>query len=107
MTIKKRKAVVSGPAGRDLQNIFDYASQFDVDVAHRLVRKLAAKFIELAHIGIEGSSRSFLPENVRAFPYEKHCFYFTVDNGTLTLLRVLHGSQNTDDIVFVPPDEAS
>ena len=31
--------------------------------------------------GVEGCARSFLPSHVRAFPFEKHCFYFTVDNG--------------------------
>ena len=105
MTLKRRKAVVSRPAGRDLQNIHDYARQFDEEAARHLVRKLIDKFIDLAHKGVEGSSRSFLPATVRAFPYEKHCFYFTVDDSTLTLLRVLHGSQNAADFAFEPIDD--
>lgn len=102
MTLRQRRALISGPAKRDLQNIYDFASQFDEDVARRLIEKLATKFFELAEKGIAGSSRAFLPPEMRAFPFEKHCFYFTVDDDKLTLLRVLHGAQSIDDLHFDP-----
>lgn len=100
MTLKRRKLVVSRPAGRDLQNIHDFASQFDATTAERLVRKPVFKIADLAHKGVTGSTRKFLPEGVRAFPFEKHCFYFTVSNDKLTLLRVLHSAQDTTEIEF-------
>ena len=105
MTLISRKVVVSGPAGRDLQNLYEFARQFDEQTAHRLVKKLVDEIIDLARKGVEGSSRSFLPAHVRAFPFEKHCFYFTVDDEKLTLLRVLHGSQSTSDIAFDPQQD--
>ena len=70
-----------------------------------MVADLLTKFYELASKGVEGSRRGFLPEELRAFPYKSHCFYFVVDNGTLTLVRVLSQRENVDDIEFLPESD--
>jgi toxin ParE1/3/4 len=44
--------------------------------------------------GLTGVSRDFIP-GLRAFSYRDRCIYFLVDNSTMTVLRILHGRQDT------------
>ena len=87
-----------------MRNLSKYVRQFDEAAAKRLIEDLVQKMHHIAHIGVTGSTRPFLPSGVRAFPYRSWCFYFTVDDETLFVVRVLGGDQDTSDVVFLPND---
>lgn len=103
--MKDRHPELTTSARQDLRNLYEYVAQFDQVAADRLVEELIQKIHHIAQIGLTGSSRPFLPTRVRAFPYRNWCFYFTVDKGTLTVVRVLQSDQDTTDIVFVSDDD--
>lgn len=84
----------------------DYVGQFDEGAAERLIGDLVRELHHIAKIGVIGSTRPFLPDGVRAFPYRKWCFYFTVDDEKLSVVRVLRGSQDTEGAEFLPDDQS-
>ena len=105
MSTHKRIAIVTQQARADLIAHRKYIEDKDPDAARRLIINLVQKIHDIAAKGLTGSKRLFLPDHIKAFPYKSHCFYFTVNNGTLTLLRVLAQKQDTADIIF-EADEA-
>lgn len=83
-----------------------YIARTDKPTAERCVGELAAKIFDIARKGLTGSTRSFLPPHVKAFPYKGRCFYFTIDDDVLTVLRVLGSAQDETDIAFDDTDDA-
>ncbi len=73
-----------------------------MEAAKSFVQDLTAKIYHLAEIGVTGSSRSWIDPDLRAFPYRDRCFYFTIKEDKLILLRVISGSQNIDQQDFSP-----
>ena len=104
MKLKSRQPELTTTARQDLQNLADYVRRLDEGAAERLVADLVSKMHHIARIGVTGSTRTFLPVGVRAFPYRHWCFYFTVEDETLTVVRVLRGDQDTAAIEFLPHD---
>jgi len=102
--LKSRKVRLTGPARQDLYRHRLTLEAIDADHAEARIFALSAKFFELADKGVTGSTRWYAPDYVRAFPWKKYCFYFRVDNGTLTLLRVLAQRENITEIAFEMPD---
>ena len=93
MTLTRRRPELSTAALEDLRSLADYVGQFDEAAAQRLVE-----------IGVTGSKRSFLPADVRAFPCRRWCFYFTVSDTSLNVLRVLSSDQDATVIAFGSDD---
>ena len=104
MTLRQRQPELSDAALEDLRRLSEYVTQFDETAAERLVNDLVDKLHHIAEIGVTGSTRPFLPADVRAFPYRNWCFYFTVSDTTLNVLRVLSSDQDTRGIVFGSDD---
>ena len=106
MSLASRRVLFADSARNDLRNIRlhleEYDNSYSTDIAARTISDLVSKIYEIAAKGLTGSRRSFAPEHVRAFPYKRHCFYFTIDDETLTLLRVLGQSQDVEEIIFDP-----
>lgn len=98
MTLKRRHPQLSTAAREDLRRLANYARQFDEAAAERLVDDLIEKIHHVAEIGVTGSTRPFLPSDVRALPYRNWCFYFTVSDSALNVLRVLGSDQDTTNI---------
>ena len=91
-------------AENDLYSMRLHLEVHSPETARSTILDLNRKIHDIAAKGLTGSKRRHAPEHVRALPYKKHCFYFTVDNGTLTLLRVLAQRQDVDDIIFENDD---
>lgn len=58
------------------------------------IQNLASEIEKIAFLGITGSSRDWISQGLRAFPYRERCFYFRIDGNSFVLLRVLHGKQD-------------
>ena len=104
MAPKKRTVVRTQSAENDLYGIRLHLEMHSPETARNTILDLNRKIHDIAAKGGSGSKRMHVPAYVRAFPYEKHCFYFTANTGTLTLLRVLAQRQDVDDIIFESDD---
>lgn len=100
MALKKRTVVRAQSAEDDLYQLRLHLEDQSPDTVRSTILDLNRKIHDIAAKGITGSTRPWAPEHVRAFPYKAYCFYFTVDNGTLTLLRVRAHAQSIDDLDF-------
>jgi plasmid stabilization system protein ParE len=85
---------VSQKALNDLLAIHNYIADFNPVAARRLLDDLNDKINWMAEAGVTGVPRTFIP-GLRAFPYRERCIYFVVNENTVTVLRILHGHQNT------------
>ena len=64
--------------------------------AQRFISDLIHQIYRLAELRLNGVPRDWIRPDLRAFPYRKRCIYFRVEEETLYVLRVLHGSQDID-----------
>jgi len=101
---KSRRVVVTAQARADLIAHRKYIEESNPDRARDIVVGLVRKFHELAAKGVTGSTRSWAPDYVRAFPYKGYCYYFTVDDDALTLIRVRAQAQSLEDLEFDDED---
>lgn len=59
------------------------------------IKDLSQQLKKLADTGVTGSSREWVSDGLRVFPYKKRCFYFRIDGNEMIVLRVLHQRQDT------------
>jgi toxin ParE1/3/4 len=91
--MRSRRLLMSQRALDDLLGIYSYIANYNPTAARRLLDELTHKMEWMAKVGITGVGREFIP-GLRAFPYRERCIYFLIDDGKMTVLRVLHGHQN-------------
>ncbi|WP_245281511.1 type II toxin-antitoxin system RelE/ParE family toxin [Rhizobium sp. AAP43] len=92
--MRRRQLVLTKSALRDLRAHYDYVCAFDPGAAERLLHEINRKIRSIAELGVSGVPRTFSP-GLRAFPFRNRCIYFTITDDTVTVLRVMHGRQNT------------
>ncbi len=88
------KPVIFSPdAILDLEDIWLYIAQDDIDRADRFVDKLRA-FCEgeLALFPEIGAPRDYLSKGVLAFPYRNYMLYYRISKGVVQIIRIMHGS---------------
>ena len=107
MTHKSRRVIITAHARADLIIHRKHIEVLSPDTARATIIDLVRKFHDIAAKGLTGSKRLWAPEHIRAFPYKKHCFYFRVDNGTLTLIRVTAHRQDVREMDFPASDESA
>jgi len=64
------------------------------------VADLSAKIEWIAKTGFNGVPRDWIRPGLRALPYRDRCFYFRVEDETVTILRVIHGRQDVEKQEF-------
>lgn len=101
--MRRRQLVLTKSALRDLRAHYDYVYEFDPVAAERLLQEVTRKISVIAELGLSGVPRSFSP-GLRAFPFRNRCIYFTISDDTVTVLRVMHGRQNTTPDDFPESD---
>ena len=90
---------LSRDADEDLQNIFNYTQgSWGEAQATTYMHELFARFDLIARTPAIGRVRPELGEDIRSFPYGQHVVFFTVWQGEIAILRVLHGSRDVDAI---------
>ena len=100
MTAKSRRVVITEQARADIIAHRKYIEASNPDRARDIVIDLVRKFHELAAKGVTGSTRSWAPPSFRAFPYKRYCYYFTISDDALTLIRLRAQVQSLDDLEF-------
>jgi toxin ParE1/3/4 len=89
---------ITPSAESDLEEIWDYISERNVDAAQRLIKELGQKFNLLAKNPKIGRAHDEFIINLRSFPYKNYMIlYFPIENG-IEIYRVLHGARNIEEI---------
>jgi toxin ParE1/3/4 len=86
-------------AERDLLEIWVYvAEQSSLEAADRLLRTIDAQCDILADLPGMGRAREELLSGLRSFPIGKYLLYYRRTDEGISLLRVLHGARNIEDL---------
>lgn len=100
----KRTIILDPEADRDIEAIFDYLADRNIDAALRFLKATDDTFNSIAEISGIGSPRRFKNSKlvgVRMWPIEGFssylAFYLTSEE-TIRVLRVLHSARNIDAI---------
>ncbi len=90
--------LISETARRDLQEIWSYVAEYDVDAAHKIIRELSKNFDLLEANPKLGRRQDGLIVEMRLFPFKNyHVYYFPIADG-VEIYRVLHGKRNTEEL---------
>ena len=85
---------VSDAARSDLDKIWFYVAQDNVDAADRFLRAIVSRFPKLAAMPQIGRAREELSPRLRSFPVGRYIiFYRPMENG-VEIVRVLHGARD-------------
>ena len=85
---------VSDAARSDLDEIWFYIAQDNVDAADRFLRAIVSRFPKLAAMPQIGRAREELSPRLRSFPVGRYIiFYRPMENG-VEIARVLHGARD-------------
>lgn len=89
---------ITPSAESDLEKIFEYISESNMDSAIRLLKALGQKFDLLAENPKLGKPQDNFIVNLRTFFHKKYTiFYFPIENG-VEIYRVIHGARNIEAI---------
>lgn len=91
-----RQAKITEPAQEDLQEIWEYVAQYQIDSANNLIKEITRKFSTLCKHPLIGRQRNDLLINLRSFVCKNYIiFYQPVDDG-IEVLRVMHSSRDIE-----------
>ena len=83
-------------AAKDLENIADYIAQENPHRAITFVRELRAQCRKIAQSPLAYRSRPELGEGIRSCAHGRYMIFFSVNDGVLQIIRVLHGAMDID-----------
>ncbi len=85
---------LSPAAEDDLIEIWAYISDDSAKAATAFVKRIEAKFEPLLSFPAIGTARDQLSPGLRVVPYKDYCIYYTYDDATVTIVRVVHGARD-------------
>jgi toxin ParE1/3/4 len=86
--------IVSPLAEEDLEEIWNFVAERDVEAANRLIDEITGRFDHLLAYPEAGRARHDLLVNLRSLPVKRYViFYQSMDDG-VEIFRVLHGSRD-------------
>jgi len=88
------KLKISRPAKKDLDDIWLYIAQDNVDAADRFVDLLTDKFPVLASFPEMGRSRDDLASGLRGLPVKNYLILYRNLKGQVEIVRVVHGARD-------------
>ncbi len=92
------KVIISPFAESDLENVWDYFSNYSIDSAKEVIKEFGQKFDLLSENPKIGRSHDEFIVHLRSFPHKKYIiFYFPIENG-IEVFRILHGARNIEDL---------
>lgn len=92
------EVLFSAFAESDIEDIFVYYAEFNLDSSRKFIKELMRKFKLLAeNPQLERSQSNFIL-NFRSFSFRNYTiFYFPIENG-VEIYRVLHGAGSIEDL---------
>ena len=90
--------IISPEAHQDLLDIWLYIAEDSTTNADHFLDKLRAKAINLTEFAEMGIERPELAKNLRSFPVDRYMLYYRSVIAGIQLVRVLHGSRDSQSI---------
>lgn len=85
---------VSGRARTDLDEIWLYIAQDNINAADKLIQTIVLRFTKLAHLPDLGRRREELAPRLRSFPVGRFVIFYRQMNHGIEIVRVLHGTRD-------------
>lgn len=101
---KSREVVWSKKARQDLRSIYRHIARFSPVAANRFALDLYNKIENLARLGLTGTSMRDMGDDIRVFVYRDRRFFVRVTDEAVTVLRAMHGRQDTTTEDFPESD---
>src|SRR5262245_26610087 len=91
MSPRKRQIVVTSRARNDIETILAYTFRnWGADQERKYDRAIVRAFSNLRRFPLMGRVRDDLSSDLRSFPVEQHVIYYTVDDTSVTIVRILN-----------------
>jgi toxin ParE1/3/4 len=91
--------VITGPAKRDLADLFDYLAEDDPSAALRLDDAFREAFRNLAKLPYMGRSQEHRRPNLRSWIVGKYLIFYRPLSDGIEVIRVLHGRRDLDALL--------
>lgn len=92
------RIVYSGPARRDLDQIWDYIASDNPAAASKLIARIMNKCQWYANQPELGEASNTLLPGCRRFSVGPYVMYYRQGEDGIELIRVLHGARNVDPL---------
>jgi toxin ParE1/3/4 len=89
-----RQIRISPAARGDLDEIWSYIAQDNLDAADKFIHAVVARFHQLAAIPEIGRRREELSARMRSFPVGRYVIFYRPMEGGVEIARVLHGARD-------------
>ena len=86
--------IVSPLAEEDLEEIWSFVAERDVEAADRLIDEITGRFDHLLAYPEAGRARHELLVNLRSLPVKKYVIFYQPTDDGVEIFRVLHGSRD-------------
>ena len=93
-----RRVFYSGPARRDLDEIWDYIAGNDPIAANKFLDKILKAAQSYANQPRLGEARFDLMPDCRHFSVGQYVIYYRPVVDGIELIRILHGARSVDDL---------
>lgn len=90
------KLVVAPEAEQDMIDIWAYIAKDQIINADRFIERLQQKLNSLTELGEIGTKRDNVIKGLRSIPFHNYVLFYRVNEETLEVVRVLHGSREID-----------
>lgn len=86
--------IVSPLAEEDLEEIWSFVAERDVEAADRLIDEITGRFDHLLAYPEAGRARHELMVNLRSLPVKRYVIFYQPTDDGVEIFRVLHGSRD-------------
>jgi|SRR5690349_18196132 len=84
----------------ELEEIWHYITDHsNMEIADRLIDSITTRFLLLAQNPHLGRRRDDLRPNIRSFPVGNYIIFYRIENDTVLILHVLHGSRDLEALL--------
>ncbi len=88
--------VLTDPAQADLGDIWMFLADQSEALAHRTVNAILKELTILEMTPMLGRSREEFGRGLRSILYKQYVVFYRVQNDTIAIIRVLHGSRDLE-----------
>ncbi len=89
---------ITEPARDDLEAIWEYVAQDNVEAANRIVEEIVGKFATLRDHPYIGREQDHLLINLRRFAVRNYLIFYQPFDDKVDIIRILHGSRDIDRV---------
>ena len=100
---RAKRLIVTAPADRDLDDIYDWIAHDDAVQAERFIVRLTAAVGKFAKIAHPGKACDDLKPGLRSASLGRYIVYFRVTKSDLIVLRFVHSARDQEQISFADP----